>query len=816
MNDRPRSPESARNSGQRVPMHWFMFLSICVTGIVILGGIVAISDDQKLALEWGSQSLEELNRSAGRVDRLLSRQIPIRKEVEQQRILVNRFAYEFDLFVAREEPDISALENALNQMVASYRGLEKHAGVELEPALLRPLKENINMAIGIFEEAAEFERVGFGEIYRLAEESKEAVANLISAMSRLERVLDMKVVTTSDQVNLDIKATTANARHMLGELDRISFRNQATLWAILIILLSFQALFLYLFKKRISDFSRLTGDISRHKDLSLRIFEGPDDDLGRLAQSFNRMMDSLEQTSRSMAFLDGIIESMDDAVLVLSPDGIIEQANSHACLMSGLPAKAMKGSRVESLFTEPVPGLAEAVSQKRYSGPWEYRFNSLENRELTTLVSITPLPVLQDADTRQLCIIRDISLIKEMEQKKIESEKIALEKSKYALIGQVAGKMAHDFNNVLGIIMGNAELSILECPDGAIKQTLELIYEQTVRGKNLTRNLVAFAKTEAPRQTFLSASQIIDVVVQLMKKDLMDITVNREDEKGLPQVYADPGMMEHALVNLIQNAVHALSLSPDPCIWIRSYAEGDQVCIEVRDNGCGIPEGDLERIFDPSFTLKGSRDIYGHYRNIIKGTGYGLANVKKYIDQHHGRIHAENCKEKGARFNLCLPAARRKEPPDQQAEIKKAPVFTNKQILVVEDETDILDVQYKLLTRLPAGHDVETAVCAQEAIALFKQKRFDLVSLDYVLKDGSNGMEVYTRIRETDKTTPVLFVSGNIEFLESIDRLQKEDPLVDHLSKPCEGTTYLDAVNHLLLKAQQGLSAGGPRLYICP
>ena len=234
---------------------------------------------------------------------------------------------------------------------------------------------------------------------------------------------------------------------------------------------------------------------------------------------------------------------------------------------------------------------------------------------------------------RARVVVHDITELKKAKQEKIKAQKIAGEHKKLALVGQVAGKMAHDFNNILGIIMGNAALSLLDCKDEDTKRILEIIFEQTIRGKNLTRNLVAFAKDQEPNQEFLRINEKIDLVINLMRKDLEGIELIREDKPGVPDLLADTGMIEHALINIIQNSIHAISMSEHPRIIIRTYCLDDNICFEIEDNGCGIPKEYFENIYEPSFTLKGSKDVTGSYGVGIKGTGYGMVNVKKYIDR---------------------------------------------------------------------------------------------------------------------------------------------------------------------------------------
>ena len=398
--------------------------------------------------------------------------------------------------------------------------------------------------------------------------------------------------------------------------------------------------------------------------------------------------------------------------------------------------------------------------------------------------------------------ITDITERKRAEEEKIKAQKIAEEQKKLALVGQVAGKMAHDFNNILGIIMGNTELTLLDCQEPETRKTLELIFEQTIRGKNLTKNLVVFAKDQEPKQEFFSISEKIDLVIKLIKKDLEGIEVLKEESQGVSELLADPGMIEHALVNLIQNSIHALSMVEHPRITFRTYSSDKHICFEIEDedNGCGISKENLEDIYEPSFTLKGSRDVTGSYKSDIKGTGYGMANVKKYVEQHKGSISIESEVGVGATFTICLPITKKELTTKEKAELKKEITQFEKYILLVEDETAISDIQYRILTSEPCNHKVDVAHNGQMAKDLFERNTYDFVSLDYVLPGGINGMDVYHHIRKTNKTVPVLFISGNIDFLESIKELKQKDAYIDHLSKPCQNKDYVNGINELLEK----------------
>jgi two-component system, cell cycle sensor histidine kinase and response regulator CckA len=390
--------------------------------------------------------------------------------------------------------------------------------------------------------------------------------------------------------------------------------------------------------------------------------------------------------------------------------------------------------------------------------------------------------------------------LKNVFDQKIQVQKVAAEKKKLALISQVAGKMAHDFNNVLAIIMGNAQLGLLDSKEIKTRKALELIFQQTLRGKNLTKNLIAFARTQEPEQQFFKINGKIELVVKLMKKDLKKIKLIKEEKPEIPELFADPGMIEHTLVNIIQNSIHALSMIKHPTITIRTYKLDNNLCLEIEDNGCGIPKEYIQKIYEPAFTLKGMNDITQSYKRGIKGTGYGMANVKKYIGLHKGTILVTSDFGAGTKITITLPIIQKKLTGKDLTALQDEKIQSSKYILLVEDEHSLSDIQYKMLSRSPCNHKVDIAVTGKVAMDLFDGNKYDFISLDYILPNGINGMDVYNHIRKSNKNIPILFVSGNIEFLESIKELKQKDGNIDHISKPCQNKAYLSSVNKLLEK----------------
>ena len=469
-----------------------------------------------------------------------------------------------------------------------------------------------------------------------------------------------------------------------------------------------------------------------------------------------------------------------------------EMKYSHDTL-SGVDVRTILPDEMVAGFNK---ALKEILVKKTIEGKFQIRSN--DSKVLYIEYKNT---LIYDEKKRPVFVsgaARDVTLRESAEEGKKAARKLSLEQEKKALVGQIAGKLAHDFNNILGAILGRAQLLLLQSKEKKIIKSLQLIVEQSLRGKSLTKNLVAFAKNQEPRQETINVNEKIDLVLILLEHDMEGIEIKRNYKSSVPTLIADPGMVEHALVNIVQNATHAVSKVTAPKIVIRTYYSDNKIYIEIEDNGCGIPDEYKDDIYIPSFTLKGGKDIKQSYADNIKGTGYGLANVKNYVEKHKGEIFFTSEVEKGTIFTLAFPLIKKELTGKEIEEVKKTKIHTKKNILLVEDEKAISDVQSRVLTRAPFMHTVDIAATGKGAIDLFNNNTYDFISLDYLLPGGVNGMDVYDRIRETNKDIPILFVSGNIEFLESIEDLRKQDANVDLLSKPCQNKDYVKSINDLL------------------
>lgn len=495
-----------------------------------------------------------------------------------------------------------------------------------------------------------------------------------------------------------------------------------------------------------------------------------------------------------------LFNSVSDFLYTYDLNGYFLEANQTLKNETGQPQENLKGLDVRKILPEKyIPNfeksLKEIILKKTNEGI--VKVKAKDDKILIVEYKNTLVDATDERPAFVSGSARDVTLRIQAEKDKKIAKRRAAEQEKKALVGQIAGKLAHDFNNILGAILGRAQLSLLQSKDKKIIKSLQLIIEQSLRGKSLTQNLVAFARNQEPRQETININKKIDVVLVLLERDLEGIEIVKDYKSAIPTLIADPGMIEHVLVNIVQNAVHAMSKVKSPKLILRTYYFESKICIDLEDNGCGIPVEHYNDIYTPSFTLKGGKDDRQSYADNIKGTGYGMANVKNYIEKHKGEIVFESKIDKGTKFTMAFPLIKKELTGKEIKEVKKTTIFKEKNILLVEDEKAISDVQSRVLSKDPFKHIVDIAGTGHQAIKLFKENSYDFISLDYLLPGGMNGMDVYNAVREINKEIPILFVSGNIEFLESIEDLKRQDANLDHLSKPCQNKDYVKSINKL-------------------
>ncbi|MDA8135976.1 MAG: response regulator [Desulfobacteraceae bacterium] len=359
---------------------------------------------------------------------------------------------------------------------------------------------------------------------------------------------------------------------------------------------------------------------------------------------------------------------------------------------------------------------------------------------------------------------QDITGRKRAEEERNRLQAQLAQAQKMESIGRLAGGVAHDFNNMLSIILGNVEMILddqyLEKP--ALPNLLQ-IKKAAERSANLTRQLLAFAR----KQTI--APQVIDLneAVEGMLKMLRRLIGENIDLAWLPgialwPVNIDPSQIDQILANLCVNARDAIqdigkitietrniSFDTDYCREHEDFLPGDYVMTAISDNGCGMDKKVLGNLFEPFFTTKG----------VGKGTGLGLATVYGIVKQNNGFINVYSEPENGTTFKIYLPRHAETKIVKQNSKIKQADPTGCETILLVEDEEAILNVTTVMLQRL--GYTVLATPNLAKAVDIGKShaKNIDLLITD-VIMPGMNGKDLVKRIGQLFPDIKALFMSG--------------------------------------------------------
>jgi len=377
--------------------------------------------------------------------------------------------------------------------------------------------------------------------------------------------------------------------------------------------------------------------------------------------------------------------------------------------------------------------------------------------------------------------------------------------TKMQAVGQLAGGVAHDFNNILTAIIGHCDLMLMRhSPGDSDYDDIQQIRANSNRAASLTRQLLAFSRQQTLVPQVLQLPDVISEVSQLLKRLLGEtVTLTVKHGRNLGPVRADPGQLEQVVVNLAVNARDAM-LAKDPrgggTLSIQTKAVtatdvrrmgsdilpiADYIALEVADTGGGIPVEILPKIFEPFFTTK----------EVGKGTGLGLSTVYGIVKQSGGYIFADN-RDQGAVFTIYLPVHTAPQPAKAapvKSRDKPTDLWGTGTILLVEDEDMVRAVAERALSR--QGYTVLTAENGEVALDLLaRNERPDLLISDVVMP-VMDGPTMVRKVRSRYPDLPILFMSGYAE-----EQLRKSIDLdnVSFLAKPFSVQQLAEAARDVL------------------
>jgi len=393
---------------------------------------------------------------------------------------------------------------------------------------------------------------------------------------------------------------------------------------------------------------------------------------------------------------------------------------------------------------------------------------------------------------RMVGTVQDITERKRLEEQVRQAQKMEG-------IGQLAGGVAHDFNNILTII--GSSLGLLRMQPGLTADSRDLLEQASKavdRAANLTRQLLTFSRKQPLRPQCLDLNEVVSGLTKMLRRIIgEDVNLECKYAADLASVWADVGMIEQVLLNLAVNARDAMvrggrlviqtencTIEADRAARLSGARAGAFVRLRVQDTGCGIAAGLLPHIFEPFFTTK----------EVGKGTGLGLATVYGIVQQHQGWIEVDSLVGVGTTLDVYLPPAGQHQVAEEVA-LPKAIPGGSELVLVVEDDDAL-----RLLVRLCLeryGYRVLGARHGRDALHTWSEHsaRIDLLLTDLVLPGGLTGREVAQRLKAQRPSLKVLYTSGY-----SVENAKANDLVVgvNYLPKPYEPSELARAVRRCL------------------
>jgi PAS domain S-box-containing protein len=493
-----------------------------------------------------------------------------------------------------------------------------------------------------------------------------------------------------------------------------------------------------------------------------------------------------------------LIENASDLITVINREGVIQFQSPSSELLLGYAPEAMLGHpSSEWLHPEDAPRVA-AVIQRAMTQPdtpaaVEFRFRH-RNGTWHILQSIGRNMPGHAADAFIIVNSRDVTDQRKLEEQLRQSQKMDA-------IGQLAGGVAHDFNNILAAMMMQVEvLAMSEELPAETCNGLKEIQSDVGRAASLTRQLLLFSRQQVMQPRDLDLNENITSLAKMLQRLVGEDVRFQLNLHPRPLVTrADAGMLDQALLNLVVNARDAMPdggrlvietgvrvFTEEEAAAIPDVSPGRHLCLRVSDTGCGIAPENLAHIFEPFFTTKDPG----------KGTGLGLATVFGIVKQHGGSLTVESEVGTGTTFQIVLPAAETAgRTPDETAE-KPLPLGGTETILLVEDEPSLRMLTRVLLER--AGYQVLEAAHGVEALERWQQHRgkIQLLFTDIVMPEGLSGRELATRLRADHPTLGVIFTSGYSA--EIAGRELSLQPGQNFIQKPASPHQLLETVRRCL------------------
>ncbi|HVT72754.1 MAG TPA: PAS domain S-box protein [Lacunisphaera sp.] len=457
------------------------------------------------------------------------------------------------------------------------------------------------------------------------------------------------------------------------------------------------------------------------------------------------------------------LRAMTEAVITTDVAGTVLYLNPAATTLTQWGADEAIGRRVDEVCRfvpshgdEPVRLPWDRVARGEIVAdlPAHTELVSRDDRRRLVEGCCVPIHAAGSAVTGMVLVFRDVT-----EQERLEQELVRA--ARLESVGILAGGIAHDFNNILTGVMGNLTLAQMDADAGSeLKDRLHEAEKATLRARDLTQQLLTFAKGGEPVRAAVRMGALIDETARFaLHGSSVRLVFDLPEDLWAGDV--DRGQLGRVIQNLVINAVQAMPADGILRIMARNETitridhapplePGDYIRMEIADNGMGVKPENLGRIFDPYFTTK------------EKGSGLGLAAVYSIIRKHHGAIDVESEVGRGTTFRLWLPALRRAPTETAEPVRRESPRFSGR-VLFMDDEESIRKMAGVMLRQL--GFEVNCVAEGHAAVEEFQAARargepYTFVIMDLTVPGGFGGREAIRQLREIDPQVRAIVSSG--------------------------------------------------------
>ncbi len=485
----------------------------------------------------------------------------------------------------------------------------------------------------------------------------------------------------------------------------------------------------------------------------------------------------LAEETRNM--LASIVEGAHDAIFTRTLDGRITTWNRGAEKMFGYTAAEAIGQSTTFTLAPGETPTFPANSEQLMGGHFvsrEMQRITKDGRNISVFASISPIKDASGATVAASVIMHDVTELKRAQAASAALEGQLREAQKMQAIGTLAGGVAHDFNNIIATIGGNAQLAMEDASDNpSATQSIQEIQKACARARDLVNQILSFSRRQPTQMRLISLEPVVRESARLLRATLPKrISLEVQCDADPPKVLADSTLLEQVLLNLCTNAMHAIPegagrisiglesviLGPElasarPALQpLCQRAPGLGACIVVGDSGIGMDASTQSRIFEPFFTTKSASG----------GTGLGLAVAHGIVEAHHGAIVVQSEPGHGTTFRIYIPAATAHLPPANE-DLSGAMPGTGSEnvavlnLLYIEDDQDVASTTARLLTR--RSFNVSLFNDPSEALRELQTnaRQYDLVLTDYNMP-GLSGVDIAREAQASGLKLPVAMISG--------------------------------------------------------